>query len=57
MNLLLESFHSLSPGGIAILISSSVIFASVSIRASGMWRANRRLKKAINAINIGLPYG
>ena len=57
MNLLLESFHSLSPGGIAILIISSVIFASVSIRASRMWRANRRLKKAINAINIGSPYG
>lgn len=57
MEFLLKGFYSLSAGGVAILITTSVIFAFVGIRAFGVWRASRRLKKAINAINVGLPYG
>ena len=57
MSFLMSAMQSLSPGGTAILAISAVIFASLGVRAFGMWRADRRLKKAINAINVGLPYG
>ena len=53
----MSAMQSLSPGGTAILAISAVIFASLGVRAFVMWRADRRLKKAINAINVGLPYG
>jgi len=57
MEFLLKGFYSLGAGGVAILVATSIIFTFVGVRAFGMWRADRRLKKAINAINIGLPYG
>tara|TARA_Y100000310_G_scaffold228477_1_gene230770 strand:+ start:270 stop:443 length:174 start_codon:yes stop_codon:yes gene_type:complete len=57
MVFLAKGFYSLSPGGVAVLIISSLVFASILVKAFGVWRAERRLKKAINAINIGLPYG